>query len=470
MAHYPKQYPFRTLLVKQLLLAAILAAAISFPITFVPAYFIINHSVNSDIKQLQSQSYQAINQHLSTGWTPYNINKVYRQLRENLPSAALFLQKSSSFLDGADSKIKINGEISQNFSRLIEQVEQQERVQIETHLFSSRVYAAIPIKFRQDCLACHSQGVLNGTIYDGALAGVLTVELPISLDRLSATAVLIFSLIFLFCFIIASIWITTDKLQSKILIPLEKMALRIQQLNFSDKEASHQWQRTPQELLEMDDIDQQLSKQIETLHNVYDKLDILMINEQNTGLFHKDRFNEILRYEMYRSQRYQRPFSLMFIQLSDIKTVNPAAKNMEMHEPGSKYIFFGRALNHETRDTDIAFHIEEQLFAVLAPETNRAGIEKVKNIIRERIINTNFEIEEDLNTVHPQYEMTMRQGVVTYSGERLSPRDLVKMALNSIAESDVVHCRYPNLHHNIPLAPTIDEELEKDDDDSLLKS
>lgn len=59
----------------------------------------LNHAINSDIENLEKESYASVNEHLNTGWQPHNIDKVYQELREKMPGAALFLQKVPQFLD-----------------------------------------------------------------------------------------------------------------------------------------------------------------------------------------------------------------------------------------------------------------------------------------------------------------------------------------------------------------------------------
>ena len=73
-----KQYTFKSVLLNQLFIAIAVAFAISLPLTGIPAYFALNHTINSDIENLEQRSYEAVNDHLNTGWQPNNIDKVYQ--------------------------------------------------------------------------------------------------------------------------------------------------------------------------------------------------------------------------------------------------------------------------------------------------------------------------------------------------------------------------------------------------------
>ena len=444
-----KQYTFKSVLLNQLFIAIAVAFAISLPLTGIPAYFALNHTINSDIETLEKESYDSVNEHLNTGWQPYNIDKVYQQLRERMPGAALFLQKAPQFLDpDEDDIVDPSTPTTATFKRLIEDVQRNERLIVETNILNSTINAAIPIKFQNQCLVCHSQEVKTGAIYAGALAGTMVLQVPMSINQISATSTIGFFLVFLLIFIAVATVITNKLIQTNLLVPLAGLNERVKRLRLSSHEQHIDWQRTPQMMVEIDQIDESISQHIQTIHGIYDKLDALVVTEHETGLFHKERFNEVIRYELFRSHRYQHPFSLLLIKLVNVKILNATAKNIEAEEPGSKYMVFGQILHNDTRETDMAFRLEEHIFAIVAPETDEAGAEVVKKDIYHRLINSEIPADIQRSIARPEYEFTIQIGHSTYQGDDSTAKDLLKAAVASMRESEEQVGRYPPLTDN----------------------
>ncbi|WP_040727000.1 diguanylate cyclase domain-containing protein [Thiomicrorhabdus sp. Kp2] len=444
-----KQYTFKSVLLNQLFIAIAVAFAISLPLTGIPAYFALNHTINSDIETLEKESYDSVNEHLNTGWQPYNIDKVYQQLRERMPGAALFLQKAPQFLDpDEDDIVDPSTPTTATFKRLIEDVQRNERLIVETNILNSTINAAIPIKFQNQCLVCHSQEVKTGAIYAGALAGTMVLQVPMSINQISATSTIGFFLAFLLIFIAVATVITNKLIQTNLLVPLAGLNERVKRLRLSSHEQHIDWQRTPQMMVEIDQIDESISQHIQTIHGIYDKLDALVVTEHETGLFHKERFNEVIRYELFRSHRYQHPFSLLLIKLVSVKILNATAKNIEAEEPGSKYMVFGQILHNDTRETDMAFRLEEHIFAIVAPETDEAGAEVVKKDIYHRLINSEIPADIQRSIARPEYEFTIQMGHSTYQGDDSTAKDLLKAAVASMRESEEQVGRYPPLTDN----------------------
>lgn len=441
-----KQHSFRSVLLKQLFIAISLSFILTIILTAIPAYFLLNNAINSDIKEVETVSYEAINTHLSSGWQKLNIENVYKDVRKEIPSAALFLQKAPQYLDAGDDVIQPSNATKATFLRLIQQVENDERTIIETNLLSNHINAAIPIKFKTECLVCHTQQVQTGEIYSGALGGTMVLQVPMSINHISATSVIVFFIIFLIIFTIIATMITNRLVQRNLLSPLAMLSERIKKLRLSSHEQHINWQRTPQKMVEIDHIDEDISNHIHSIRRIYDKLDALMVTEHQTGLFHKDRFNEVMRYEMFRSHRYKHPISLMIIKLAKVKVLNATAKNLEVEEPGTKYLTFGHILHNDTRETDMSFRLEEQIFAVVAPDTDEAGAQYLKEDIFRRLISMELPQDAERTSATPEYEFTIQVGYSTYIGDNTSPKEILKSAVRSMQASQPTTGRYPPVH------------------------
>ena len=363
MANTPtfKQRTFKSLLLKQLVIAIALGLIITIPIISIPAYFFFNSSINDDIAKVEEISYEAINTHLATGWQKHNVDQVYRDIRQAIPDATLFLQKAPDYLDNNDDKVNPNSPMHVEFTKLIEQVETDERIVVDSNFVSKTISAAIPIKFKNECLVCHASEVASGQIYAGALGGTMVMQVPMTVESVSTTSSIIFFILFILLFTIIAAVVTNHLVQNKLLTPLENLDARVRRLRLSSHQRNIDWQRTPQDLIEIDHIDQSISHHIDIIKAVYSKLDKIMLTEHETGLFHRSSFNEVLQYELSRAQRYKGTFSLVIIKLEHVRTLNATAKNLENEKPGSKYLTFGQILNNDTRASDMSFRLEDKI-------------------------------------------------------------------------------------------------------------
>lgn len=206
----------------------------------------------------------------------------------------------------------------------------------------------MPIKFKNQCLVCHSAQVKTGEIYPGALAGTMVLQMPMSFQYFSGTAILSVFIVFLLVFITLATIATNHLVQAKLLNPIEALNQRVRYLRFNSTEKRADWQRTPQKVIEVDQIDASISEHIDSLQHLYDKLDMMVVSGHDSSLFHKDRFNEVLKYQMVMTRRYQHPFTLFIIKLTHIKLVNASAKALEQEMPGTRFNYFGEVLQNET--------------------------------------------------------------------------------------------------------------------------
>lgn len=439
-----KKESFKTLLIKQLLISIGFGLAILIPLITFPTYLLLNNTISTDIEAVEKTSYDAINTHLITGWQKHNIDNVYNDVRQQLPDAILFLQKAPTFLRDGDDQLQPNTETDKHLFSLLKEVEKDEELIIRTDLANKTISAAIPIKFKNECLVCHRAEVATGEAYVGALGGTMVLQVPMSIENISTTSAVIFIVIFLVLFTIVVAYFAINRVQARLLTPLEDLDNRVNRLKVSSHERHIEWDRSHQPILEIDHIDESISEHIETINHIYGKLDALMVTEHETGLFHRDRFNEVMRSEMFRSHRYQHPFSLLVVKVENVKVLNAPAKNKESEEPGSKFMLLGQILHHDTRETDMVFRLDEQIFALIVPETDSEGVNQLKQATHERIINTSFDINGDRTTTMPEYEFSIKLGVATFNGDGdTSSKEILKTAIESMQGSTLQTGYYP---------------------------
>lgn len=440
---HTRQTSFKALLIKQLVLAICLSMLISIPLVSIPAFLYIKGAINSDVERIHDASYESINTHLTTGFKQENLDNLILSLKQKLPNAEVSFQKSETFRLDSDQVIQPTSPERAQLIQLIKQAEKQESVVSETDLSGNRNQVVMPIKYQTSCIECKLTPLGTGENYTGALFGVMVIQAPVSLQSLTAGTAITFFIILVVLFILIAVLFTNRMVNRNLVAPLENLSSRIKQLKLSSHERHIDWQRTPQDILEIDYIDESISSHIGIINQVYDKLDALVVTEHETGLYHKDRFNEVIRYEMFRSHRYVRPFSLLIIKLENVRPLNSTAKNIEVESPGSKYLLFGNIIHNDTRETDMAFRLEEQIFAIIAPETDDNGIAKVQSDLYRRL-STNQLPENGRVTAMPEYEFIIKLGTATYfCDDNTSAKEIMTHAITNMQQSAPITGHYP---------------------------
>ncbi len=113
-----------------------------------------------------------------------------------------------------------------------------------------------------------------------------------------------------------------------------------------------------------------------------DKIKILVITDDLTGLYNSRHFFNLIKTEIERHQRYSNPLSLLMLDIDFFKNYNDTWGHIEGDNVLSE---LGKVINSCLRATDIAFRYGGEEFAILLPETrlNKACI--VGTRIRESI-------------------------------------------------------------------------------------
>lgn len=139
----------------------------------------------------------------------------------------------------------------------------------------------------------------------------------------------------------------------------------------------------------------------------YEEAERLSIHDHLTGL-HTDRFlQEKLREEVERGRRFKRTVSLLLLDVDDLRAVNEA----NGHLAGNKTLMDLAALIRKTvRTVDVAARREGGEFAIILPETPKAGAGIVAEKILAQVRQTRFHGGEAC----PKGRLTVSAGVANY--------------------------------------------------------
>ncbi len=129
----------------------------------------------------------------------------------------------------------------------------------------------------------------------------------------------------------------------------------------------------------------------------YSRIDFL------TGIRNRRYFIELLNMEINRARRYERPFTVVCIDLDNFKTVNDCFG----HSTGDILLrLVGRTIQQNIRVTDTVARLGGDEFAILLPETGR----NVAETILQKVQKINLEIMR-----RHGWPVTLSIGVVTFT-------------------------------------------------------
>jgi diguanylate cyclase (GGDEF)-like protein len=146
----------------------------------------------------------------------------------------------------------------------------------------------------------------------------------------------------------------------------------------------------------------------------------LTIKDDCTSLYNARHMSFILETEIYRSQRYDYEFSIVFIDLDHFKQVN----DTHGHLVGSRLLGeIGNALKEHCRLIDFAFRYGGDEFVILLPQTSKESALNVARRLHKLIRETTWLVPEGLNI-----KLTPSVGIASYPVDSRTKEGLLHLA------------------------------------------
>ncbi len=146
----------------------------------------------------------------------------------------------------------------------------------------------------------------------------------------------------------------------------------------------------------------------------------LTITDDCTTLYNVRHLNFVLDTEIYRSNRYDYEFSLIFMDLDHFKEVNDTYGHLR----GSKLLReIAELLRANLRLVDFAFRYGGDEFVVLLPQTGREGASIVARRIYQRLNEARFLTDEGLSL-----HVTASIGLASYPSDAKTKAELIRLS------------------------------------------
>jgi diguanylate cyclase (GGDEF)-like protein len=153
----------------------------------------------------------------------------------------------------------------------------------------------------------------------------------------------------------------------------------------------------------------------------YFKIRNLAIYDELTGLFNFRYFSFRLKGELRRCERYNRPLSLIMIDIDHFKKYN----DRNGHDNGNLVLRkTAELMKSATREIDFVCRYGGEEFSIILPETEQHEATMVGERVRKLIENFVFPYQEK----QPTGNLTISMGLAEYPKEAKNAQELIKRA------------------------------------------
>jgi diguanylate cyclase (GGDEF)-like protein len=150
-----------------------------------------------------------------------------------------------------------------------------------------------------------------------------------------------------------------------------------------------------------------------------EELRTLATTDPLTGAYNRRHFFALAEAEWQRFSRYERPISLLMLDIDHFKAVN----DQHGHDAGDRAIaMVADACRKAKRDTDVLARVGGEEFAILLPETNAADAAQFAERLRRAVV------EPEARDIRQPAKVTISIGVAQASAEANSIAKLMKQA------------------------------------------
>ncbi|MBN2146152.1 MAG: GGDEF domain-containing protein [Anaerolineales bacterium] len=170
---------------------------------------------------------------------------------------------------------------------------------------------------------------------------------------------------------------------------------------------------------------------------LYTRMEHLALTDSLTGLYNRHFFNEVLDREVGHSERYQRPLSLLLMDVDDFKAVNDTYGHLQ----GDVVLkMVAEALSENLRQSDVLARFGGDEFVVILPETDIEGAHAVAEKICAAVARRSY--------VGQPLGISIGVGIFQ-AGQ--TPEQLIEMADRNLYREKVAHQKARTQANSAPL-------------------
>ncbi|MDP2759163.1 MAG: EAL domain-containing protein [Sideroxyarcus sp.] len=365
-----------------LLILSLVALTIAFALIFGLSGLARDRAVRELARQNAHQTSQLVFQSLYSsmrkGWTKDEINDSIARLTRQFPELKIKVYRSAA-VAAQFGAMPHEAEVVAGDAALRGVLAGGEEIMLSPDRDSIRYL--YPVHASQECLACHT-GSQAGTVH-----GVIDITYPVThlkvllgsvLNNMIVYALAIFALVLLLLYF---------KLRYLLVMPIAQLVNVMREISTDMNLARRVEYGTP--LRELHNLTDYFNGLLQTVHEYNIKLEELSIRDLLTGLYNRRKFEDVLRYEIIRSDRHGHAFSLIMVDLDNFKYINDTFG----HPIGDLVLKeLAGLLAAGLRQGDLLARLGGDEFAILLPETGAANGMQVAHKLHQSLGNKEFEL------------------------------------------------------------------------------
>ncbi len=167
-------------------------------------------------------------------------------------------------------------------------------------------------------------------------------------------------------------------------------------------------------------VQRQLKQKNQELEEAKQKLEMLSITDDLTGLYNKRYFNHAIEQEARRSSRYEHSLALLMIDIDHFKEVN----DTYLHASGDLVLKeLGSILMQQLRETDTVARYGGEEFVAILPETDSDTAKAIAERLRETVGKKTFVMADKT-----EINVTISVGVASVLSDSVDIEDLLTRA------------------------------------------
>ena len=365
-----------------LLLLSVIAMTLAFLLIFGLSGMMRDHAIHDlareDARQTSQLVFQSLYSAMRKGWNKQEINESIARLNDSFPDLKIKVYRGSIVAGQFGEMPNEHAVIAQD-SELRRALETGSDALLFPNQESIRYL--YPVQAKAECLVCHTQSHL------GAVHGVIDITYPISNLKISFRAVLnnllgytmlIIGLVFLGLYL---------KLRYLLVLPIANLVNVMREITVDMDFTRRVNYKIP--LLELQHLVDYFNGLLKTVHEYNAQLEELSTHDPLTGLYNRRKFEDFLRYEIIRSVRHKRSFSVIMVDLDNFKYINDTFG----HPIGDLVLKELTALLADgLRRGDVLTRLGGDEFAIMLPETEAANGLQVAHKLHQSLIDKEFEL------------------------------------------------------------------------------
>jgi diguanylate cyclase (GGDEF)-like protein len=351
------------------------ATALIFGLSSVMRDHAVHELARDDARQTSQLVFQSLYSTMRRGWNKQEINDSIARLNSSFPELKIKVYRGEivagqfGAMQGEKSVIAQDADLRQALQSGKDGL-----------LFPNKdsIRYIYPVLAKQECLACHTQSHI------GAVHGVIDITYPISKLKVSFSTVLNSVLGYTLLIIVLVFLVLYLKLRYMVVLPIANLVNVMRQVS-DNMDLSLRVPGTIR-LLELQSLANYFNRLLKTVHEYNARLAELSIRDPLTGLFNRRKFEDFLQHEIIRSQRCQRSFSVIMVDLDNFKYINDTFG----HPIGDLVLKeLAAMLGEALRKGDMLARLGGDEFVIILPETQAENgffvANKLHLVLEERV-------------------------------------------------------------------------------------